>query len=273
MTFEANMLVEDELISGNSAANVLFFDFEWLPNRDLLDSIAVHYVKPRSQYHELMVPEACVSSMVIAEFKDYLAARQPVISWLHDAAEAAGRLKGKKTVEEAILKELEKAAQGDIPSEVLFMAECQEIVTLSWAIGYGEVEQCSGSEIAICEKLAELFLQGYRPAGWAIRSSDIPMFLAACARHSVNPMRSFDLKFGSDIIDMYEIRFGRGAKGKLQDLVIATGFDCGLTDPLKDGSEVSLAWNTGRRKDVLLHNKIDILKLQHAHKHYAGILW
>lgn len=273
MEFDLNRDLEDSLIEGVPAANILFFDFEWVPNYQLIESISHHYKVERSSYESLIAPGKAASDMKADDFKEYMASNRPCQEWLKEAESAASLLKGKKMVTEAIQKELDRVNQGDMPSEVLSMDELQTIVTLSWAIGYGPIEQIASSEKEICEKLAEIMLQNLKPAGWAIRTSDIPMFLAACARTKVNPLRSFDLKHGSDILDMYEIRFGRGNRGKLSDLAIATGFQCDDVDPLKDGSEVAQAFQEGRLKDILRHNRIDILKLQHVHKHYDGIRW
>lgn len=271
--FNLNRDLEDALIEGAPASNILFFDFEWIPNYDLIESIAGHYKIERSSYDSLIPPGKAVSDMKADDFKEYIASMVPCQEWLVHAEAAASVLKGKKLVTEAIQKELSRSQRGNIPSEVLSMNELQTIVTLSWSIGYSPVEQLASSEKEICEKLAEIMLQNLKPAGWAIRTSDIPMFLAACARNKVNPLRSFDLKHGSDILDMYEIRFGRGNKGKLSDLSIVTGFQCDNTDPLKDGSEVADAHQEGRLEDIMLHNKIDILKLQHVHRYYSGVLW
>ena len=271
--FNENELLEESMLNGDSAASVLFFDFEWIPNCELIESIADHYKIQRSSYDSLIPPGKAVSDMKADDFKEYIASMVPCQEWLVHAEAAASMLKGKKMVTEAIQKDLDRVNQGDMPSEVLSMNELQTIVTLSWSIGCGPVEQLASSEKEICEKLAEIMLQNLKPAGWAIRTSDIPMFLAACARNKVDPLRSFDLKYGSDILDMYEIRFGKGSKGKLQDLAIATGFKCDEVDPLKDGGEVAMAFRSGRLADILRHNRIDILKLQHVHRHYSGIYW
>ena len=271
--FNLNRDLEDALIEGVPASNILFFDFEWIPNYGLIESIAGHYRIERAPSEILVPPATAASEMTADDFKEYLSKHKPHPDWLLVAHNSASLLKGKKTVIEALSKELDRAGKSDIPSEVMSMDELQTIVTLSWSIGYGPVEQLASSEKEICEKLAEVRLQNLKPAGWAIRTSDIPMFLAACARNKVNPLRSFDLKHGSDILDMYEIRFGRGNKGKLSDLSIVTGFQCDDTDPLKDGSEVASAHQEGRIEDIMLHNKIDILKLQHVHRYYSGIYW
>lgn len=270
--FNLNSELEDDLATGVPAASILFFDFEWVPNEPLLKEISGFYSKPRSEYSSLIAPDVALK-LTIPEFKAYLEENRPDMQWLLSTEHLAKSASGKKTIGDLVAAELDALRDGDIPPEVMSMAETQQIVTMSWAIGYGPVEQIGFNEHSICTELAEILLQNLKPAGWAIRSSDIPMYLAACARNSVNPMRSFDLKYGSDMLDMYEIRFGRGNKGKLQDLAIATGFRCEETDPLKNGGEVAAAFKSGRLGDIMQHNKIDILKLQHVHKHYSGIYW
>lgn len=271
--FNLNRDLEDALIEGVPASNILFFDFEWVPNYGLIESISHHYKVERTPSESLVPPATAASEMTADDFKEYLSRHKPHPDWLLVARNSASLLKGKKTIIEALSKELDRADKSDIPSEVMSMDELQTIITMSWAIGYGPVEQLADSEEEICSTLAEIMLQNLKPAGWAIRTSDIPMFLAGCARNKVNPLRSFDLKYGSDILDMYEIRFGRGNKGKLSDLAIATGFQYDGVDPLKDGSEVAQAHQEGRMDDILQHNKIDILKLQHVYRHYSGIYW
>lgn len=269
--FNENELLEESMFNGDSAASVLFFDFEWIPNQEILDRIRPKYEIQRTSYDSLISPEKAVSNMKVDDFKEYVLSKNPCADWLQHALEISGKLKGKKTIGDFCESQCEKILSGGIPSEVMHMAETQKIITMSWATGYGPVQQIAFNESIICEELAKIMLQRVKPAGWAIRTSDIPVFLAACARNKVNPFRSFDLKHGSDILDMYEIRFGRGAKGKLQDLAAVTGFQA--DDPLRDGGEVLEFYQQGRMGDILEHNRIDILKLQHVHKHYAGIYW
>lgn len=258
--------------------DVFLFDLEWITRPEAYNALLPLHQTPR--FTPSITPEAATSGGV-EQVKKIIKDFSPTGQWLNQALEMETKYgKNRSGVVEAIQKSLDDISC-PLPDKVAGMAEAVTPICMSWCsresrLGeWGEIFQTWGEQ-----NIVKIFWDLCRtriPCGYAIESADLPVILAASARlkgvEDCAPTTSFDFFKSWNYVDVMKKRFGRNPNPcRLEDFAAATGYQ-GEKDPLKDGSEIALAYAEGRELDILTHNKLDVAKLLHVYRHGEGVWW